>query len=227
MDGNGRWARERGLPRIMGHRQGAQSVRAVTKACARKGVRQLTLYAFSTENWKRPASEVSFLMRLLKRFLVQEREEILENNIRFTTIGHEEDLPEPVQAELRETKRLSRDNTGMVLCLALSYGARREIADAARKLALDVKAGKRTAKSITEEVFAEYLDTAGMPDPDLVIRTAGELRLSNFLLWQASYAEIYVTEVRWPDFREAELDKALAAYARRQRRFGAVEPRTL
>ena len=226
MDGNGRWARERGKTRITGHRRGAESVRVVTTACARKGIGQLTLYAFSTENWKRPRSEVNALMRLLRRYLAAERGTILDNNIRFTTIGRTHELPEAVQEELREVKRLSSDNSGMVLCLALSYGSRREITDAARKLAIDVKAGKLDPDTITEDSFAGYLDTAGMPDPDLVIRTAGEMRLSNFLLWQASYAELYVTQAYWPDFREEELDKALDAFATRKRKFGAVDLRT-
>jgi len=226
MDGNGRWARERGKTRITGHRQGAESVRAITTACARKGIGQLTLYAFSTENWKRPRSEINALMRLLRRYLVAERRTILDNNIRFTTIGRTKELPEAVQEEIREAERLSCDNSGMVLCLALSYGSRREITDAARKLAIDAKAGKVAPDTITEDCFAGYLDTAGMPDPDLVIRTAGEMRLSNFLLWQAWYAEIYVTQTYWPDFREDELDKALKAFAKRKRKFGAVDLKT-
>ena len=224
MDGNGRWAQERGEPRIRGHREGGESVRIITEACVRRGIRQLTLYAFSTENWRRPRSEVALLMRLLKSYLVKQRKTLLKNDIRFTTIGRTRDLPEPVQKELAETKRLTRHNKGMVLCLALSYGARREIANAARRLALDVHAGKIGARSINEKIFEQYLETAGMPDPDLLIRTAGEMRLSNFLLWQLSYAEIYVTKTCWPDFREDELDKALAAYARRERKFGRIAP---
>jgi undecaprenyl diphosphate synthase len=224
MDGNGRWARERGLPRTEGHRRGAESVRTTVTACARKGVQALTLYAFSTENWKRPAREVTFLMRMLRRFARQERKLLLENNIRLRLIGHPDDLPPGLREELAQIQQASSSNTGMVLCVALSYGGRREIVDAARRFAGDVLAGRESVEELTEERFAQYLDTAGLPDPDLLIRTAGEMRLSNFLLWQLSYAELYVTPTCWPDFREKELEDALAAYAGRQRKFGAIEP---
>jgi undecaprenyl diphosphate synthase len=222
MDGNGRWARERGLSRARGHAEGAESVRVITRECARLGIKRLTLYAFSTENWRRPMREVDFLMRLLKRFLVRERREIMDNNIRFAAIGRLEELPAAVRKELERTAEMSRKNSGMTLCLALNYGGRQEIADAARRIARDAASGKIKPDEIDEVRFASYLYDPDMPDPDLVIRTSGEMRLSNFLLWQNSYAEIYSTMTFWPDFRLEELKKALKDYARRERRFGAI-----
>jgi len=224
MDGNGRWAAARRLPRTRGHAAGVESVRTITRACARRKVRQLTLYAFSEENWKRPRREVSLLMRLLRRFLVAERGEIMENDIRLTAIGRLHRLPDDVRTELEKSRELSRNNGGMVLNLALSYGGRQEIVDAARAIAVRVKAGELEADDITEEVVAAHLYQPSMPPPDLLIRTAGELRVSNFLLWQISYAELYVTPTCWPDFREEELDEALRAYANRVRKFGGLVP---
>ncbi len=220
MDGNGRWAEARGLPRVAGHEAGAESVREITRACREQGVEALTLYSFSTENWKRPADEVAALMGLLGRFLVQERREILENGIRLRTIGQTDRLPLAVRAALRELSFASRDNTGMTLTLALSYGGRAEIVDAARALAKKAAARKLRPEDIDEATFAAELGTAGLPEPDLLIRTSGEVRLSNFLLWQLAYAEIYVTDVAWPDFRRPQLAEAFAAFGSRERRFG-------
>jgi undecaprenyl diphosphate synthase len=222
MDGNGRWAQARGMARIMGHRQGIQSVRAVVEEGCRLGLQQLTLYCLSVENWKRPPRELQFLMRLLRHFLRIERRELMEQNVRLTMIGGREGLPPDVLRELDRTARLTAGNGGMTLCLAINYGARTEIADAARRLAEDVRAGTLDAGQVDETRFASYLETAGMPDPDLVIRTSGELRVSNFLLWQISYSEIWVTETLWPDFRGDDLLEACRAYAGRERKFGGL-----
>ena len=224
MDGNGRWARERGLPRNRGHREGVNSVREITRECAKLGIRQLTLYAFSVENWKRPKNEVDFLMRMLRRFLIAERKEIMENNIRLTAIGRIHELPKEVQKELRKTCEMSKNNKGMTLCLALNYGGRSEIADAVAKIAKDASDGALKPGDVNEDLISNYLYTAGMPDPDLLIRTSGEMRVSNFLLWQISYAELYVTPLCWPDFRKPQLMEAIAEYAKRERRFGGIEP---
>lgn len=220
MDGNGRWAQGRGLPRVAGHEAGAESVREITRACREAGVAALTLYSFSTENWKRPADEVAALMALLGRYLVEERREILDNGIRLNAIGQVDRLPVPVRAALKELMHASRNNTGMVLTLALSYGGRAEIVEAAKALAKKAAAGRIRPDAIDEAAFAAELGTAGLPDPDLLIRTSGEMRISNFLLWQLAYAEIYVTDTAWPDFRRPQLADALAAYAGRERRFG-------
>ena len=222
MDGNGRWAEQRGLPRFEGHARGARSVRAAVEECCRLGIGQLTLYCLSSENWKRPPQELEFLMALLEHYLLQERAEIQEQNIRFRVIGRREGLPERVRREIDESVRLSRDNTGMVLCLAINYGGRTELVDAVRSLARDVEAGRLAADAITEEAIGDALYTAGMPDPDLLVRTAGEMRVSNFLLWQISYAELWVTERCWPDFDRATLQQALHDYAGRERRFGGI-----
>jgi undecaprenyl diphosphate synthase len=222
MDGNGRWARQRGLPRVEGHARGVHSVRATVEECCRLGVGQLTLYCLSSENWKRPQAELDFLMALLEQYLVQERAEILEQNIRFCTIGRRTDLPPQVLKEIDENVRLSRDNTGMRLCLAINYGARTEILDAVRTLAQQVRDGSLSPEQIDEAAISGALYTAGMPDPDLLVRTAGEMRVSNFLLWQISYAELWVTEKCWPDFDRATLHQALHDYARRERRFGGL-----
>ena len=226
MDGNGRWAQLRGKPRSAGHRAGADRVREITTESARLGIRQLTLYALSVENWRRPKHEVATLMRLLGRYLVSERPTLMKNNIRFRAIGRLADLPAAVRRTLARTEELTAGNPGMTLCLALSYGGRTEIANAARSIAEKAKAGDIDPADVNEDTVAGHLYTAGMPDPDLLIRTAGEMRVSNFLLWQISYAELYVTDVLWPDFTAAELHRAIREYARRERRFGAVRPVT-
>lgn len=220
MDGNGRWAQARGLPRLRGHEAGAESVRDITRACREWGVKALTLYSFSTENWKRPAEEVAGLMALLAKYLVEERAEILNNGIRLEAIGETDRLPLPVRTALKEMMFASRNNKDMVLNLALSYGSRAEIVDATRKLAKKVATGRLRPDQIDEAALSAELWTAHLPDPDLVIRTSGELRLSNFLLWQIAYAELYVTDTLWPDFRRAELRKAFDAFGTRERRFG-------
>ena len=220
MDGNGRWAKARGLARVAGHEEGARSVRKITRYCRRLGVQALTLYSFSTENWGRPDDEVTALMSLLLRYLVHEREEILGNDIRLMHSGQAERLPPDVQDALFQLERDSANCEGMVLNLALSYGSRQEILRAVRVLAERVARGELAPESIDEAALEQHLYTAGLPDPDLLIRTSGELRLSNFLLWQVAYAELYVTEQAWPDFREEQLDLALASFAGRQRRFG-------
>jgi undecaprenyl diphosphate synthase len=222
MDGNGRWAEERGLRRVFGHRSGIDSVREVTTECARMGVESLTLYAFSVENWKRPRVEIRYLMRLLRHFLVDERPTLMENGVRLKAIGRLENLPAEALAVLRETEELTRKNTGMVLRLALSYGARTELADAARALAEDVRAGALDPDAIDDETLRGYLYDPETSDPDLLIRTAGEQRLSNFLLWQISYSEIHVASVCWPDFRKAELLAAMQDYAKRVRKYGGL-----
>ena len=223
MDGNGRWARARGLPRIEGHRRGVQSVRAVVEEGCRLGIGQLTLYCLSIENWKRPQAELDFLMRLLQQYLLQERQEIMEQNIRFTTIGRRDGLPAAVLRDIDENVHLSRDNTGMGLCLAINYGGRTELADAVHVLAAKVQEGTLDPEAIDEDVLSGALYTAGMPDPDLLIRTAGEMRVSNFLLWQISYAELWVTDKHWPEFDRAAFQEALRDYARRERRFGGLQ----
>jgi undecaprenyl diphosphate synthase len=222
MDGNGRWAQQRGLPRIEGHRHAAASVREVVTHCARLGLQCLTLYSFSLENWKRPPDEVNALMALYAEYLASERQEIMDNNIRIVQIGQRERLPASVLRELDATVQASQASQGMTLCLALNYGARAEIVDAVRRLAQRVASGELRPADIDEESLSGALYTAGLPDPDLVVRTAGELRVSNFLLWQISYAELYVTPTLWPDFRAPDLYAAIREYARRVRRFGAV-----
>jgi undecaprenyl diphosphate synthase len=222
MDGNGRWARQRGLPRIEGHARGVHSVRSTVEECCRLGIGQLTLYCLSSENWKRPQSELDFLMALLEQYLIEEREEILAQNIRFCTIGRRNDLPAQVLHEVDENVRLSQKNTGMGLCLAINYGARTELIDAARQLARMARAGTLEPEAIDEGAINDALYTAGLPDPDLLIRTAGEMRVSNFLLWQISYAELWVTDRCWPDFDTATLHLALRDYASRERRFGGL-----
>jgi len=222
MDGNGRWARQQGLRRILGHESGAKTVRDISRECSRLGVGRLTLYAFSAENWKRPVIEVKFLMKLLSDYLVNERPEIMDNNIRFTAIGRLEELPAEVRAKLDETIQMSSRNTGMVLSLALAYGGRYEIVDAVRRLAREVKEGKRTPESIDEQAISNYLYDPGAPDPDLLIRTGGDLRISNFLLWQISYTELWVTSVKWPDFNKANLHEAIREFSQRDRRFGNI-----
>ncbi|MCI0343750.1 MAG: isoprenyl transferase [Planctomycetales bacterium] len=222
MDGNGRWAEARGLTRVQGHQAGVKTVREVSEECARLGIERLTLYAFSVENWKRPQAEVAFLMRLLSDFLVAERPTLVRNRVRLTSVGRIEGLPPEVQRDLRATEEGSRGHDGMVLCLALNYGGRAEIVDAARTLATEVRAGRLAPEEINEERMASALYAPGARDPDLLIRTGGEMRVSNFLLWQISYAELYVTAVLWPDFTRAHLAEAFQAYAGRERRYGGL-----
>lgn len=222
MDGNGRWAQRRGFPRIEGHRRGVGSVRSIVEECARLGIEQLSLYCLSSENWKRPLREIDFLMRLLEQYVIEERSEILRQNIRFTMIGRREGLSEGVLREIGKTTLATEANQGMRLCLAVNYGSRAEIIDAVRSIAGRVKEGEIQPEEISEELFSESLYTAGMPDPDLLIRTAGEMRVSNFLLWQISYSEIWVTDKCWPEFRSEDLIEALRNFGNRERRFGGL-----
>lgn len=222
MDGNGRWAQERGFPRFEGHRQGANTVRTITEECCRLGIEQLTLYCLSSENWKRPAQELEFLMALLHQYLIEERREIMEQNIRFTTIGQRQGLSPKVLEEIDESIRLSQGNTGLTLCLAINYGGRQEIVDAVRSIASQIRDGRLQPEDIDESTVNASLYTAGMPDPDLLIRTAGEMRVSNYLLWQISYAELWVTPSCWPEFSEATFREALRDYSTRTRRFGGL-----
>ena len=222
MDGNGRWAQRQGLPRIEGHRHGVASVRCVTEECSRLGIEQLTLYCLSSENWKRPQAELDFLMHLLEQYMIEERTTIMNNNIRVSIIGRREGIAPMAMREIDKTVALSAANTGMRLCLAINYGGRSEVVDAMRRLAERVQAGELTPEEICEESISAHLDTAGMRDPDLLVRTAGEMRLSNFLLWQVSYAELWVTQQCWPEFREADLHQAIRDFAARDRRFGGL-----
>lgn len=222
MDGNGRWARERTLPRIAGHREGVNSVREVTRICGEIGVEFLTLYTFSKENWKRPKKEVSALMTLLLRTINKEVKGLHKNNVKFNIIGDLEMLPPSTRKGLEEGISLTSQNTGLNLSLALNYGSRQEMLEATQTLAMQVKDGLISVGDINEELFSKYLYTNGIPDPDLMIRTSGESRLSNFLLWQSAYTEIYMTSTYWPDFREKELLEAILDYQKRERRFGKV-----
>lgn len=222
MDGNGRWARQRKYLRVRGHREGVRSVRDIVEACGQLGVKYLTLYTFSTENWNRSDQEVNALMKLLIRTLRQELETFTRNGIRLLAIGDRSMLPEKARIELEETINSCRDNTSMTLVLALSYSGRWELTEAARRLSLRVKRGEITVEEINENMFCEALDTAGIPDPDLLIRTGNEIRISNFLLWQIAYAELYFTDCYWPDFRRGNLYKAIRSFQDRERRFGQV-----
>jgi len=224
MDGNGRWAQQRGLPRIEGHRRGVSSVRRTTEECTRLGIEQLTLYCLSSENWKRPQRELDFLMHLLEQYMIEERTLLLNERVRVSLIGRREGIPDQVLEEVDRTVELTRNNPGLRLCLAINYGARAEIVDAARALARDVQQGVLQSDDIDEEQLAARLYTAGMSDPDLLIRTAGEMRVSNYLLWQISYSEIWVTPKCWPDFDEATLHSAIRDFAGRDRRFGGLSP---
>mgnify|MGYP001483853982 CR=1 FL=1 len=222
MDGNGRWAKARSLPRRDGHRAGADSVEECLKACGDLGVQYLTLYAFSSENWKRPEAEVTALMGLLAHFLKEKTPSLMKNNIRLQVIGQLERLPKRNQKQLHESIAKTAANNGLTLIVALSYGSREEIVEAARKLMEEAKAGTLQPSDLTNEIFANHLYTAGTPDPDLLIRTSGECRVSNFLLWQISYAEMVITPTFWPDFRREHLESAIADYQQRQRRFGGL-----
>ncbi len=220
MDGNGRWAKKRGLPKIAGHRAGAKSVDEITRAAAETGVKVLTLYTFSTENWKRPKEETGALFRLLDEYLEKKNAELNKNNIRLSVIGKIEDLPQSTQARLKQVIESTKSNTGLCLNLALNYGSRTEMVEAVRRISRAVKAGLLDPEKIDERVFSDSLYTKGMPDPDLLIRTSGEYRISNFLLWQISYAELYITDKLWPDFRKGDFKKAIREYRNRERRFG-------
>jgi len=220
MDGNGRWAKARMLPRIMGHRKGVETVRLIVEECSKLGIGYLTLFAFSAENWSRPKTEVRSLMTLLKKYIKMEVPRMMRNNIRFNIIGNRSDLPEDVALGLDDAMNVTADNSGMTLTLALSYSSRQEILQAAKGIAADIQSGRLSAETLTEASFPEYLYTASLPDPDLLVRTSGEMRISNFLLWQLAYAELYFTDINWPDFNRAELYKALASYQQRERRFG-------
>jgi undecaprenyl diphosphate synthase len=220
MDGNGRWAQKHALGRIVGHQKGAEAVRATVEMCREIGIKFLTLYAFSVENWIRPTQEVDALMGLLENYLRSELNEMLDHNIRLTTIGNTEALQGRIKKTLQEVMNLTADNKGMVLNLALSYGSQDEIIRAVNGLIKDIRLGKLTDDEITKKLFASYLDTAGLPDPDLLIRTSGEYRLSNFLLWQMAYTEFYFTDVLWPDFGRNDLLEAIVSYQKRERRYG-------
>lgn len=223
MDGNGRWAADRNLPRSAGHQVGARNVRRIVTEAARLGLDALTLYSFSIENWNRPADEVNALMHLYAEYLVNERTTVMDHNIRVRHLGRREGLPDTVLRELDETVRASADNTGMYLCLALNYSSRAEITDAVRHIAARSASGEIAPDAIDPELISRSLGTAGIGDPDLIIRTSGEMRVSNFLLWQISYAEFYVTDAYWPDFDEAEFHEAIRDFATRRRRFGGVD----
>jgi undecaprenyl diphosphate synthase len=222
MDGNGRWARRRSLPRIEGHRRGVASVRRTVEECARLGIDQLTLYCLSSENWKRPQGELDFLMHLLEQYMIEERATIMEQNISVRVIGRRAGIAEGALAEMDKTIAMSSVNTGTRLCLAINYGGRAELLDAVRLIAEDIRDGRLEPRQLDERTIADRLYTAGMPDPDLLIRTAGEMRISNFLLWQISYAELWVTELCWPEFQVETLHEAIRDFARRDRRYGGL-----
>jgi len=222
MDGNGRWAQERGLPRVAGHREGVNSVRDIVEACGQLDVKCLTLYAFSTENWKRPKSEVSTLMRLLLKALRDETDALHKNNVRLTAMGELSALPQQVQRELHDAIEKTKHNTGLILNLALSYSGRWDILQAVKALSLRVRRGEVSPEDIDDKLFSQYLATQNIPDPDLLIRSSGEFRISNFLLWQIAYTEIFIGNWYWPDFRRQHLYQAIADYQKRERRFGMV-----
>lgn len=223
MDGNGRWAKERNLPRTFGHKAGVETIRDIVKECNNLGVRYLTLYAFSTENWKRPKNEVSALMKLLVQYLRKELEELNKNNVVVRTIGDITKLPELCQEELKNSYEKTKNNTGLVLNLALNYGGRSEILRGIKLLYEDVEKGVVIKEDIDENLFSKYMYTENMPDPDLIIRPSGEQRLSNFLLWQCAYSEFWYSNIKWPDFKKSDLHKAIADYQGRNRRFGAIK----
>jgi undecaprenyl diphosphate synthase len=222
MDGNGRWAQRQNLPRIEGHRRGVASVRRTVEECTRLGVEQVTLYCLSSENWKRPPEELDFLMHLLEQYMIEERHTLMKQDIAVQIIGRRHGIPDRVQREMNKTIDLSSGNSGTRLCLAINYGGRAELVDAVRSIATKVQNGELAAEDITEETISQSLYTAGQPDPDLLIRTAGEMRVSNFLLWQISYAELWVTEKCWPEFEIEDLHEAIQEYSQRQRRFGGL-----
>lgn len=223
LDGNGRWAKKRGLPRTMGHKEGCKTVEKTVELAARMGMEYLTVYGFSTENWKRSSEEVGALMQLFRYYMVRLLKIAKENNVRVKMIGDRRRFDEDIIEGINRLERETKENTGLTFVIAVNYGGRDEITRAVSRLAGDCAAGKMKAEEITEEVVASYLDTAGMPDPDLLIRTSGEIRLSNYLLWQLAYTEIYVTDCLWPDFNEEELKRAIMQYNKRERRFGGVK----
>lgn len=223
MDGNGRWAKRQGLPRIMGHQSGMKAVKRATIAANDLGVEYLTMYAFSTENWTRPRDEVDFLMRLPVDFLSQELDELIEKNVRVQMMGHEEQLPEHTIKAVKEAIEKTKHNTGLVLNFALNYGSRKEITEAVKSLGLRIEAGELQASEITSELIGEHLLTSSLPDPDLLIRTSGELRLSNFMLWQLAYSELWFTDIYWPEFEKQHLYEAVAEYQQRTRRYGGLK----
>jgi undecaprenyl diphosphate synthase len=223
MDGNGRWAKARGAPRLLGHRAGREAVREAVRGCAELGIEVLTLYTFSTENWNRPAREVSALMTMLRASLRHERAELKANNVRLQVIGRIGDLPAPVRRVIEETQHYLAESTGMLLNLALSYGGRVELVDAVRRMLGEGGERRLKPQDVDEELVSSFLYTAGLPDPDLLIRTSGEMRISNFMLWQLAYTEFWVTDTLWPDFRRRHLLQAVAEYQRRERRFGRVD----
>jgi undecaprenyl diphosphate synthase len=227
MDGNGRWAKARGLPRSLGHMEGTSRVKEIIREADRLGVKILTLYCFSTENWKRPEDEVSILMKLLKEYLLKERQELHDNNVKLRALGQIDRLPEHLQKLVRETEAFLSNNTGMILNFCISYGGRSEILRATREIAKKIAAGELQAEELSEEIFSNELYTAGLPDPDLIIRTSGEARISNFLLWQIAYSELYLTETSWPEFRPQHLKEACEAFSTRKRRFGSSDEASL
>ncbi|MBI5207215.1 MAG: isoprenyl transferase [Candidatus Firestonebacteria bacterium] len=222
MDGNGRWAQKKHKLRIFGHREGINRVREIVRCSGNIGIKYLTLYAFSVENWKRPRKEVNALMGLLKEFLRKEVDDLNKNNVTIRYIGRTNELPESALLEMAKAEKILHNNTGLVLTLALNYGGRAEIIDAVRKIADDIKKDKLSPENLNEEIFSKYLYTSLYPDPDLLIRTSGEIRISNYLLWQIAYSEIYITSTLWPDFKEKEYLEAILDYQKRNRRFGAV-----
>ena len=223
MDGNGRWAKQKGLPRVEGHREGGKTVEKIAQCCVDFGIASLTLYSFSIENWKRPKVEVNALMHLYTQYLIEIRTTLMKNNVKLVHLGRLAGLPDSVQKELGKTMEMTKANTGMILALALNYGGRAEIIDATQKIAQEYKNGKLRLRDIDEQCISRHLYTAGLAEPDLLIRTANEMRISNFLLWQISYSEFYVTKTLWPDFKKSSLEKAILAYAKRNRRFGTIK----
>ena len=223
MDGNGRWAQKKGLPRGQGHQQGGKTVETIALRCVDFGIESLTLYSFSIENWERPKAEVNMLMHLYSQYLVGIRPTVMKNNVKLIHLGRAAQLPDTVKKELEKTMEITAGNTGMILALALNYGGRAELTDATKKIAQKYKHGKLRLKDINQECISQHLYTAGLANPDLLIRTANEMRISNFLLWQISYSEFYVTKTLWPDFKKTDLEKAILSYARRDRRFGSIK----
>ena len=223
MDGNGRWAQRQSMPRIRGHQQGAKTVRTITEECARLKIEQLTLYCLSSENWKRPQDELDFLLHLLQNYLLQERDTLMDNDISLQIIGRRDRIPEEVQREMDRSIELTSSNKGTCLCLAINYGGRAEIVDAMRRIGSQIKEGRLEPSEVTETIVSDHLYTAGMSDPDLLIRTAGEMRISNYLLWQISYAEMWVTEKMWPEFSISDFHTAIEDFSNRRRRFGGLE----